>query len=139
MSLPSKITLGAAVVISSAIIGYVHYKQSEDRLKLHEGVLRDIEQQQRRKNENIYTLQQQSDMAKQLKQLEGSGRQGQMPNPPVEADKSRSNARLDVEAAAVQSDEAPGETADASSEAQPVSEEPIAKDEIQQQPPEASS
>ncbi|XP_001357454.3 protein PET117 homolog, mitochondrial [Drosophila pseudoobscura] len=72
MSLTSRVTLGVAVTVSSAIIGYVHYKQSEDRLKLHEGVIRDVEQQQRRKHENRYTLQQQIDMTKQLKALEAS-------------------------------------------------------------------
>ncbi|ALC38763.1 CG11562 [Drosophila busckii] len=72
MSLPSKITLGIAVSVSAAIIGYVHYKQSEDRLKLHQGVLRDIEQQQRRKHENTYTLQQQIDLTKQYKSMESA-------------------------------------------------------------------
>lgn len=70
MSLAAKITLGAAIGISSAIIGYVHYKQSDDRLKLHQGVLRDVEQQQRRKHENTYALQQQIDITKQLKSMQ---------------------------------------------------------------------
>ncbi|KAH8377308.1 hypothetical protein KR093_004783 [Drosophila rubida] len=70
MSLPAKITLGIAVTISSAIIGYVHYKQSEDRLKLHQGVIRDVEQQQRRKHENTYALQKQIDMTKELKTMD---------------------------------------------------------------------
>ncbi|EDW76140.1 uncharacterized protein Dwil_GK15299 [Drosophila willistoni] len=72
MSVPSKIALSVAVAVSSAIIGYVHYKQSADRLKLHEGVIRDVEQQQRRKHENTYTLQQQIDITKQLKAREVS-------------------------------------------------------------------
>lgn len=41
-------------------------------LKLHDGVLRDVEQQQRRKHENTYTLQQQIDITKQLKAQEAS-------------------------------------------------------------------
>lgn len=36
------------------------------RKKLHEGVIRDIERQQRRKAENLYNLQQQIDLTKQL-------------------------------------------------------------------------
>lgn len=36
------------------------------RRKLHEGVIRDIERQQRRKAENLYNLQQQIDLTKQL-------------------------------------------------------------------------
>lgn len=35
--------------------------------KLHEGVIKDIERQQKRKTENIYMLQQQIDLTKQLK------------------------------------------------------------------------
>ncbi|KAH8241881.1 hypothetical protein KR026_012333, partial [Drosophila bipectinata] len=72
MSAASRITLGLAVTVSTAIIGYVHYKQSADRLKLHDGVLRDVERQQRRKHENTYTLQQQIDMTKQLRAREAS-------------------------------------------------------------------
>lgn len=40
------------------------------RLKLHEGVVRDVEQQQRRKHENRYRVQQQIDITKQLKQMQ---------------------------------------------------------------------
>jgi len=40
------------------------------RLKLHQGVLRDVEQQQRRKHENTYALQQQIDITKQLKSMQ---------------------------------------------------------------------
>lgn len=34
---------------------------------MHSGVLKDIERRQRRKQENIYVLQQQIDLAKELK------------------------------------------------------------------------
>lgn len=40
------------------------------REKLHEGVVRDLERQQRRKTENTYVLQQQIDLTKQLKQMQ---------------------------------------------------------------------
>ncbi|XP_023295524.2 protein PET117 homolog, mitochondrial [Lucilia cuprina] len=72
MSLASKITLAASFVISGGIIGYVHFKQTNDREKLHEGVVRDIERQQRRKTENTYVLQQQIDLTKQLKQMQSN-------------------------------------------------------------------
>lgn len=36
------------------------------REKVHEGVIRDVERQQRRKAENLYNLQQQIDLTKQL-------------------------------------------------------------------------
>ncbi|KAL7646872.1 UNVERIFIED_CONTAM: hypothetical protein RMT77_002129 [Armadillidium vulgare] len=72
MSLISKITLGVSCVITTSIIGYVHYKQHLDRTKLHDGVILDIERQQRRKAENLYYLQQQSDLTKHLRNNEGS-------------------------------------------------------------------
>ncbi|XP_037825463.1 protein PET117 homolog, mitochondrial [Lucilia sericata] len=72
MSLASKITLAVSFVISGGIIGYVHFKQTNDREKLHEGVVRDIERQQRRKTENTYVLQQQIDLTKQLKQMQSN-------------------------------------------------------------------
>ncbi|XP_017131881.1 protein PET117 homolog, mitochondrial [Drosophila elegans] len=82
MSTASRLTLGMAVTVSTAIIGYVHYKQSADRLRLHDGVLRDVEQQQRRKHENTYTLQQQIDITKQLKAREASSNSSDTPTPP---------------------------------------------------------
>ncbi|XP_044743806.1 protein PET117 homolog, mitochondrial [Chrysoperla carnea] len=67
MSLTSKVTLGLSFVTSASIVGYVHYKQYYDRQQLHEGVIKDVERQQKRKTENIYNLQKQSDLTKQLK------------------------------------------------------------------------
>ncbi|XP_074026940.1 cytochrome c oxidase assembly factor-like [Leptinotarsa decemlineata] len=67
MSLQSKIVLAAACTFSIGIIGYVHYKQQLDRKQLHAGVLKDVERRQRRKAENLYTLQQQIDLTKELK------------------------------------------------------------------------
>ncbi|KAL7739394.1 hypothetical protein ACLKA6_002460 [Drosophila palustris] len=97
MSLSAKITLGTAIGISAAIIGYVHYKQSEDRLKLHEGVLRDVEQQQRRKHENTYALQQQIDMTKQLKTM-----QTKPEEKPQDSPSSSSNKTPNLDAVALQ-------------------------------------
>ncbi|KAL2716794.1 hypothetical protein V1478_014470 [Vespula squamosa] len=67
MSTLAKITFGACCLVSVGIIGYVHYKQQYDRELLHEGVLRDIERQQRRKIENIYNLQQQIELTRELR------------------------------------------------------------------------
>lgn len=90
MSLTSKITLLTASAFSVGIISYVHYKQYSDRYttniqiltllnkivvfrdKLHQGVLNDIERRQRRKAENVYNLQKQSDLAKDLRKAESS-------------------------------------------------------------------
>ncbi|XP_013110732.1 protein PET117 homolog, mitochondrial [Stomoxys calcitrans] len=76
MSMSSKLTLAASFIVSGAIIGYVHLKQTTDREKLHEGVVRDVERQQRRKMENTYVLQKQIDLTKQLKQLQQQSQEG---------------------------------------------------------------
>ncbi|XP_065076661.1 protein PET117 homolog, mitochondrial [Ochlerotatus camptorhynchus] len=68
MSVTSKVFLLGACIGTGGIIGYVHYKQTSDRAKLHEGVIRDIQRQQQRKIENTYNLQQQIELTKQLKQ-----------------------------------------------------------------------
>ncbi|XP_076067232.1 protein PET117 homolog, mitochondrial [Oratosquilla oratoria] len=67
MSLASKVTLGLACIVSGGIVYYVHYKQNLDRENLHEGVIKDVERQQRRKMENLYTLQKQADLTKILR------------------------------------------------------------------------
>lgn len=70
MSVVAKLFLAASIVATSGTVFYVHYKQNYDRELLHEGVIRDIERQQRRKVENLYVLQRQIDLAKELKKLE---------------------------------------------------------------------
>ncbi|KAK4317078.1 hypothetical protein Pmani_011828 [Petrolisthes manimaculis] len=77
MSIASKVTLGVACCVSTAIVSYVHVKQNVDREKLHEGVIMDVERQQRRKAENLYVLQQQSDLTKQLRQQQQQQQQQQ--------------------------------------------------------------
>ncbi|XP_026477916.1 protein PET117 homolog, mitochondrial [Ctenocephalides felis] len=67
MSLASKITFISCLSAAVGIIGYVHYNQNEDREKLHEGVIRDVQRQQQRKRENLYLLQKQIDLTNQLK------------------------------------------------------------------------
>ncbi|XP_016985662.1 protein PET117 homolog, mitochondrial [Drosophila rhopaloa] len=103
MSTASRVTLGMAVTVSTAIIGYVHYKQSADRLRLHDGVLRDVEQQQRRKHENTYTLQQQIDITKQLKAREASSHSSETPTPPSKTP-SQGNLQAETDANASQRD-----------------------------------
>lgn len=66
MSLASKVTFTLCCATSFGIIGYVHYKQEYDRQKLHLGVVRDIERQNRRKAENLYILDQQNQLTQQL-------------------------------------------------------------------------
>ncbi|XP_011632351.1 protein PET117 homolog, mitochondrial [Pogonomyrmex barbatus] len=70
MSYASKISFGLCCMASIGIIGYVHYKQSYDREQLHLGVVRDIERRERRKAENVYILQQQAELTKELQRGE---------------------------------------------------------------------
>ncbi|KAF6204062.1 hypothetical protein GE061_002402 [Apolygus lucorum] len=70
MSLASKITLTLCCATSVGIIGYVHFKQQEDREKLKGGVLRDIEQQQMKKAQNLYTLELQKNLENKYKEAE---------------------------------------------------------------------
>lgn len=49
MSTTSKVVFGISCVVSSAIIGFVHYQQQDDLNKLHEGVVKDIERQEHRR------------------------------------------------------------------------------------------
>ncbi|CAG0916848.1 unnamed protein product [Notodromas monacha] len=63
----AKAALAVSLVISGAIIGSVHYKQQLDRSRMHDGIIRDVERQQRRKIENTYRLQEQRELAKVLR------------------------------------------------------------------------
>ncbi|KAK9880033.1 hypothetical protein WA026_008549 [Henosepilachna vigintioctopunctata] len=70
MSNVAKVVLGSSCLFSVTVIGYVHYQQAADREQLHQGVLRDIERQQR-KSENVSILQKQQQLTKQLKEASG--------------------------------------------------------------------
>ncbi|OXU25767.1 hypothetical protein TSAR_016269 [Trichomalopsis sarcophagae] len=66
MSTTSKLILGVCIGLSGGIIMYVHLKQDSDIEKLHMGVMKDLERQRRRKIENIYLLQQQSELTREF-------------------------------------------------------------------------
>jgi len=51
MSTTSKIVFGLSCFASAGIIGFVHYQQQDDLIKLHEGVVKDIERQENRRRE----------------------------------------------------------------------------------------
>jgi len=65
MSLGAKITLGGAVIFTSAAVYYVHYKQEKDRESMREGVIKDLERQAL-KAQNIKDLQVQIELTKLL-------------------------------------------------------------------------
>ncbi|XP_076237984.1 cytochrome c oxidase assembly factor-like [Calliopsis andreniformis] len=70
MSVAAKATLGISFLTSAGIIGYVHYRQEYDREQLHQGVVRDLERQERKKIRNLYILQQQQELAKNLQRAQ---------------------------------------------------------------------
>ncbi|KAM9856420.1 protein PET117 homolog, mitochondrial [Aulostomus maculatus] len=67
MSTSSKIVLGLSVVLTLSTVTAVHLKQTWDRERLHEGVLRDLERQKRKK-ENLRVLEEQQILTRHLEE-----------------------------------------------------------------------
>ncbi|XP_034398054.1 protein PET117 homolog, mitochondrial [Cyclopterus lumpus] len=67
MSTVSKVVLGVSVVLTLSTVAAVHLKQSWDRQRLHEGVLRDLERLQRKKD-NLRLLEEQRALTSQLEE-----------------------------------------------------------------------
>ncbi|XP_062912471.1 protein PET117 homolog, mitochondrial [Mobula hypostoma] len=65
MSTASKVALGVSVVLTAGTVAGVHLKQKLERERLREGVYRDLERQQRKK-ENIRILEEQISLTKKL-------------------------------------------------------------------------
>ena len=63
----AKVVLGGAMCFASAIIILVHQMQQADRLRLREGVLRDMERQER-KRKNMEELKQQIELTRKLQE-----------------------------------------------------------------------
>ena len=61
------VSLYIIIPLSSAFIEVQSYIRYLYRTNLHEGVIRDVERQRRRQAENLYRLQQQIDLSKELK------------------------------------------------------------------------
>ncbi|TRY62381.1 hypothetical protein DNTS_006571 [Danionella cerebrum] len=72
MSTVSKVVLGLSIVLSVCTVVGVHVKQEWDRQRLHEGVLRDLERVERKK-ENLRALEEQIQLTRVL--LEERNRQ----------------------------------------------------------------
>ncbi|XP_076287649.1 cytochrome c oxidase assembly factor-like isoform X1 [Lasioglossum baleicum] len=70
MSIAAKVTFGICCLSSIGIATYVHYRQEYDRKQLHLGVVRDNELQERRRIQNLYYLEQQNELTKQLRLTE---------------------------------------------------------------------
>lgn len=65
MSTTSKVVLGVSVVLTVSTVAGVHLKQSWDRERLREGVLRDLERLERKK-ENLRLLEEQRELTRIL-------------------------------------------------------------------------
>jgi len=67
-SLGSKLFLAASIAITGGIVYMVHKSQVDDRAKLHQGIVKDLERQQMKKIENLKRLQDQQDLEKIYRQ-----------------------------------------------------------------------
>ncbi|KAM6942520.1 protein PET117 homolog, mitochondrial [Lycodopsis pacificus] len=67
MSTVSKVVLGVSVVLTLSTVSAVHLNQSWDRQRLHEGVVRDLERLQKKK-ENLRLLEEQKILTSQLEE-----------------------------------------------------------------------
>ncbi|XP_012771105.1 protein PET117 homolog, mitochondrial [Maylandia zebra] len=67
MSAVSKVVLGVSVVLTVSTVAAVHLKQAWDRERLREGVVRDLERLERRK-ENLRMLEEQRLLTRQLEE-----------------------------------------------------------------------
>ncbi|XP_056615159.1 protein PET117 homolog, mitochondrial [Triplophysa dalaica] len=65
MSTISKVVLGLSIVLTFSTVAGVHIKQNWDRQRLHEGVLRDLDRVER-KRENLRALEQQIQLTREL-------------------------------------------------------------------------
>uniref|UniRef100_UPI00398E62F3 protein PET117 homolog, mitochondrial n=1 Tax=Pristiophorus japonicus TaxID=55135 RepID=UPI00398E62F3 len=65
MSVVSKVVLGVSVVLTAGTVAGVHLRQQLDRERLREGVFRDLERQERKK-ENLRILEEQISLTEKL-------------------------------------------------------------------------
>jgi len=70
MSTASKVTLVLTTLGSIGIIYSVHKNQVEDRAKLHDGIVRDLERQAKKKVVNQQLLVQQQELTKLYRKAE---------------------------------------------------------------------
>nr|E9QJ05.1 RecName: Full=Protein PET117 homolog, mitochondrial; Flags: Precursor [Danio rerio] len=65
MSTASKVVLGLSIVLTISTVAGVHIKQNWDRQRLREGVVRDLERLER-KRENLRALEEQIQLTREL-------------------------------------------------------------------------
>lgn len=69
MSAASKATLVGACISTVGIISFVHWSQQDDRRRLRQGVIKDIERQER-KRQNLEDLKEQQRLQQYFKEKE---------------------------------------------------------------------
>lgn len=74
MSAASKVTLLGACVSTVGIITFVHWSQQDDRRRLRQGVIKDQERQER-KRQNLEDLKEQQRLQEYFKRKEEGGMQ----------------------------------------------------------------
>jgi len=79
MSALAKSVFFASCVGAIGIVAYVHWKQVLDRQYLHEGILRDIERQEK-KRENLENLQAQIELTKRYQEAMANKQEGNQAN-----------------------------------------------------------
>ncbi|KAM6940199.1 protein PET117 homolog, mitochondrial [Xenentodon cancila] len=67
MSTTSRVVLGVSVVLTLSTVVAVHTKQAWDRERLHQGVVRDLERLERKK-ENLRLLEEQRVLTRHLEE-----------------------------------------------------------------------
>lgn len=67
MSTASNVVLGVSAVLTLCTVSAVHLKQTWDRERLHEGVIRDLERLERRQA-NLRLLEEQRTLTRQLEE-----------------------------------------------------------------------
>ncbi|XP_037119686.1 protein PET117 homolog, mitochondrial [Syngnathus acus] len=67
MSTTSKAVLGLSVLVTVSTVAAVHLKQAWDRQRLHEGILRDLERVERKK-ENVRLLEENRKLSAHLRE-----------------------------------------------------------------------
>ena len=77
MSFASKVTLAASCCVSASIVAWVHIDQNRERARIHQGVIRDQERQERKRLNKLEMEEQQRLtqylIDKQRKELEDQG------------------------------------------------------------------
>ncbi|KAI9718503.1 MAG: hypothetical protein M1828_006686 [Chrysothrix sp. TS-e1954] len=75
MSTASKITLAGSSVLATAVVLFVHYSQTWEQSAMHQGVVRDMEQQRiKKERQDDFNLQRQ--LEKEYRKVQSVSKEG---------------------------------------------------------------